>query len=334
MDGFERLRVGDWELLRLTTDQLTVDLVPQLGGTIVSLRRRVDDAELLWQTPWGLRPRGSLSLPGSSEAVMLDTYPGGWQSLFPNAGDTAIVHGVEWGYDGETRLAPFSWTAVTGSVVLTARLVRSPFEVTKVISVRGGEVKVAETVTNVGGEALEVMWGQQVVLGPPLVSAHTVVDADATTVHPDPAVTDDVDYEDVMPWPRSYGNTTYGHSPYGSPSVINLRNLPGPEGDETRLAYLTDFARARVSVRNADADLGLDLEWDGGEWPHLWYSMEAGRRAGFPWFNKGYFFSLTPSTSWPGHGMHDARRVAQTTRWVQPDESCTAQLTVRVHSRR
>lgn len=321
MDGFERLSVGDWELLRLTTDQLSVDLVPQIGGTIISLRRRADDVELLWRTPWGLRPRGSLAVPGGSEAAMLDTFLGGWQTLFPNVGDTAIVHGVEWGYDGEARVAPMSWTAVSGSVVLQSRLVRSPFEVTKVISVRGAEVKVAETVTNVGAEALEVMWGQQVVFGPPLIAEQTVVDAEATTVHPDPNVTDDVEYEDVMPWPRSFGN----------PSLINLRNLPGPQTYETRLAYVTDFIRPRVSVRNSQRDVGVDLEWDPDLFPYLCYSMEAGQREGFPWYNKGYFFSLTPSTSWPARGIHDARRVAQTTLWIQPDTPHTAQLTVRVH---
>lgn len=322
MEGFERLSVGDWELLRLTTDQVILDVVPQLGGTVVSLRRREDDVELLWRTPWGLRPRGSLSVPGSSEAAMLDTYPGGWQSLFPNAGETSIVHGVEWGADGEARLAPFSWTAVSGAVVLRCRLVRSPFEVTKVISVRGSEVKVAETVTNVGGEPLEVMWGQQVVFGQPLISAETVVDAEATTVYPDPAVSVNVSYEDVLPWPRSYGNE----------AVINLRNLPGPETGQTRLAYITDFSRPRLTIRNPELDLGVDLEWDGETWPHLWYSLEAGLRSDFPWYNKGYFFSVTPNTSWPGHGIYDARQVNQSTLWINAEEALTAHLTVRVHS--
>jgi len=321
MDGFERLTVADWELLRMTTDQISLDVVPQLGATVVSLKRRADDAELLWQTPWGLRPRGTLSVPGSSEAEMMDTNPGGWQTLFPNGGDTAIAHGVEWGFDGEARVAPFSWTAVTGAVVLTCRLVRSPFEVTKVITVRGNEAKVAETVKNVGGEPLEVMWGQQVVFGQPLIGASTVVDAEATTTHPDPAVSTDTTYEDVLPWPRSYGN----------PSVINLRNLPGPDAGETRLAYLTDFSRPRLTVRNAERDLGVDLEWDGEVWPHLWYSMEAGLRSDFPWFNRGYFFSVTPNTSWPGHGLYDARHVAQSTLWIQPGQSMSSHLTLRTH---
>jgi hypothetical protein len=253
---------------------------------------------------------------------MLDTYPGGWQTLFPNGGDTAIVHGVEWGHDGEARLSPFSWERWGQSVVLTCRLVRSPFEMIKTISLEGNEVTVRETVTNVGAESLEVMWGQQIVLGEPLVSSQTIVDARATTVHPDPAYSAETSYDDVMPWPRSFGN----------PSPINLRHLPGRQSDESRLAYVTDFIRPSVTVRNPELGLGVELTWDGHHWPHLWYSVEAGQRSGFPWFGEGYFFSLTPSSSWPAHGMHDARRVAQSTLWIHPGEARTSFLTVAVHS--
>jgi hypothetical protein len=321
MVDVERLKVSDWELLRLSTEKIILDVVPGLGATIVSLRRRSDDLELLWRTPWGLRPRGAWSLPGNSEALMFDTYPGGWQTLFPNGGDTAIVHGVEWGHDGEARLSPFGWEQVGSALVLKTRLVRSPFQLTKTISLEGSSVRVTETLKNVGGEALEVIWGQQIVFGEPLIESESIVEAAATTVHPDPTITSGTSYDDVMPWPRSYG----------SDSVINLRQLPLQRANETRLAYLADFIKPTMSVTNPRLDAGVDLEWDAEAWPYLWYSMEAGRRTGFPWFSDGYFLSLTPSSSWPGHGIHDARRVAQSTLWVQPGEVQTSHLVVRVH---
>lgn len=321
MDGLEQLSVNDWELLRLSTDQITVDVLPGLGGTIVSLRRRSDDTELLWRTPWGIRQRGAHAVPGSSEAMMIDTYPGGWQTLFPNGGDTSIVHGVEWGHDGETRIAPFSWQHSEGELELKTRLVRAPFEVTKVIAVSGAEVTVSETLANVGAESLEIIWGQQIVFGEPLISEDTLVEASAVTVHPDQGVTSDAGYEDVMPWPRSHG----------SYAPINLRTLPVRGSAETRLAYVTDFSSHAMSVRNRQRDLGVDLEWNGEVWPFVWYSMEAGGRSGFPWFSDGYFFSLTPCSSWPAHGIHDARQVDQTTLWFHPREVKRSHLKVTVH---
>ena len=49
MPDLEELVVRGWEVLRLTSDSLVVELVPALGGTVTSLRRRADDLELLWQ---------------------------------------------------------------------------------------------------------------------------------------------------------------------------------------------------------------------------------------------------------------------------------------------
>ena len=75
----------------------------------------------------------------------------------------------------------------------------------------------------------------------------------------------------------------------------------------------------------------MDLEWDGGSWPHVWYALEAGGASGYPWFRSGYFLTLTPCTSWPAHGVHEARRVSGTTVWISPGTARTAHATLPVH---
>ena len=65
---------------------------------------------------------------------MIDSLTGGWQTLFPNGGDSVFAHGVEWAYDGEVRLTWMDWEFTGSSVRMTGRLVRSPFEITKIIS--------------------------------------------------------------------------------------------------------------------------------------------------------------------------------------------------------
>ena len=316
----EQLTVRDWEVLRLRSEAVSLDVVPGLGGTVTALSRRSDDAALLWSTPWGLRHRGAWSVPGSSDALMADTYPGGWQTLFPNGGDTAVVQGVEWGSNGEARLTWLDWEADDGSLVLTGRLVRSPFTLRKTFTLEGDEVVLEETVQNVGGESVEVMWGSQLALGGDLVGPGSSVSTSASTVHPDPRSSMANSYGELMPWPRSHGPR----------SVVNLSRVPGPDADETRLSYLADFASPSITVRSPDRRLGLDLSWD-GEWPYVWYSLEAGGRHGFPWYSRGYFLALTPGTSWPAHGLHEVRRSSDTTIWLQPDEVRTARLRLRVH---
>jgi len=314
--------VRGWQVLRLSTEVLVVDVLPGLGGTIWSLTRRTDGAELLWTAPWGLIARGTQPPPATRYGQAADPSPGGWQTLFPNGGDSGSMYGVEWAFDGEVRTTFCDWEFTGSSLVLTARLARSPFEISKIISLRGGELTVGETVRNVGAERVETMWGSRLTLGGGLIGTDTVIDAAATIVRPDPKYSKSTSYDDLSPWPR-------GHGPDG---MINLRTVPGPEAGQSRLAYLSDFTRPWLRVSRPATDLTVDLEWDGSSWPHVWYALEAGGVVEYPWYGKGYFLSLTPGTSWPAHGVSEARRVSDSTAWISPGTARTSYATLRVNA--
>jgi hypothetical protein len=251
---------------------------------------------------------------------MIDSLAGGWQTLFPNAGDSVFVHGVDWGYDGEARLTWMDWEFTGSSVRMTGRLIRAPFELTKIISVRDHEITVAETVRNMGRERIETVWGSQLMFGGALLGRETIVDAAAAVVRPDPQTSPGTSYDDLMPWPRSHG----------SGAMINLGLLPDPEAGETRLAYLSDFSRPMISISRPSHRVGIELEWDAEVFPYVWYAMEAGGRSGFPWYRTGYFLSLTPCTSWPAHGVQDARRISNSTVLIDPSEVLTSYVALRV----
>ena len=50
MAQLEEWRFRGWDVLRLSTEALTAEIIPGLGGTILSLTRRADAAEVLWST--------------------------------------------------------------------------------------------------------------------------------------------------------------------------------------------------------------------------------------------------------------------------------------------
>lgn len=318
----EQFEVRGWPVVRLTSASLTVDVLPQLGAAITSVRRTADALELLHQTPWGLPSRGLPQLSGTAEVQRFDVDPGGWQSIFPNGGDTVTVDGADQGFDGEARISPFDIVELSDTeVTLSTRLRRSPVEMTKTVSVTDDAVTVTETVRNVGRDERDVMWGSTVQFGAPLISKDTEVECGAALVHPDATILYDSDYEDVMPWPRTPGRS----------SVINLRYLPA-RGSENRMAYLTDLAQTRTTVTNRAIECAVTLEWDADPWPHLWYQLEAGGTEGHPWFGKGYFLALTPNSSWPAHGLHDARRISASALKLASGEERTARLSLQVGS--
>jgi hypothetical protein len=323
----ERFSQRGWDIIRLTSENLVVELIPELGGTICSIRRRADDLELLHRTPWGLPRYGGPQLGGTAEVIRNDANPGGWQSLFPNGGDTVVVHGSDQGYDGEARIAPFEVVEDAAGedgdqlTLHVPRLRRSPMTMTKIIKLSGDSVSITETVRNVGAAEREVMWGSQLQFGAPLIGEGTEIDCAANLVHPDATILYDVDYEDVTPWPRTPGPKS---------TMINLRYLPEPGPDSNRLAYLTDFERGTASITNTALGCQVTIDWDVEQWPHLWYRLEAGGDADFPWFGKGWFLALTPNSSWPAHGLHDARRIGSSTLKIQPDEERCSTVSLRV----
>lgn len=308
-----------WEVLRLSSAKMQVEVIPALGGTVTSVRP-AGGRELLWRAPWGLAH--AASRPVHPEAVAAASFPGGWQTLIPGVSDSTALHGVELSPDSEARTARFDWRSSGDSVILTTRLLRTPIEVTKTISVRGAEVTLGETVRNVGRDSRSLTWTSQVVFGAPLVGSRTVVEIPAAIVHPDPRVALEAAYDDLLPWPRCYGTD----------GMVNLRVLPAAGESQTRLGYVSELSLAQARVMSPDSGLVVEMEWDATTWPHVWYSLETGRRSGFPWFGTSGFLALSPSSSWPARPVSEVRRISGTAVVLDPGASRTSYLTLRVTS--
>lgn len=302
-----------WEIVHLTSDQLEVDVVPGKGGDVTSVRWRPLGVDVLWRTRWGLRPRGEHTTIGSSEALLSQAYPGGWQTVFPNAGSPSMEHGVEWGMHGEAWLASYDWAVDDGvspgaaAVELRTDLVRSPFSLVKRITVDGPSVTVTETATNDGAEPVEVTWSQHPAFGAPLVGPSTRVETAARTVWLDPTTPSE--------WPLL-------------PDGADLSRVPAPGAGISRLAFLADFAEGRAGIVNDELGLRADLTWDTSLMPHAWYWLEAGGRAGFPWYSGAYVLALEPATSWPDSGVSGVRATTATQVAIAPGESRTATVTL------
>ncbi|QDP96092.1 hypothetical protein FOE78_09445 [Microlunatus elymi] len=325
----EQLTRRGWQVVRLSSETLAVEVVPELGATICSIRRLGDDLEILHQTPWGLPRYGGTGLSGTAEVIRQDLNPGGWQSIFPNGGDTVVVDGADQGQDGEARVALFEPDqdqqqtdldqTDEGTLRLHARMRRSPIEMTKIIKMDGDQVSVTETVRNVGADEHEVMWGSQLQFGAPLIAPEAEVDCAAGLVHPDATILYDVDYDDVTVWPRTPGAS----------GMINLRTIPKP-GSENRMAYLTEFTAGVATITNSTLDCRVELTWDQISLPHLWYQLEAGDTEDHPWFGTGYYLALTPNSSWPAHGLHDARRIASSTLTLASGEERSTTVSLKI----
>lgn len=314
-----------WDVVRLTSPDLQVDVVPGKGGDITSIRHR-NGVELLWQAPWGLRHKGAASTAGDSAENLIEWYPGGWQTVFPNAGDAVTEHGAEWGMHGEAWLAPYDWEANgSGEIVLRTRLVRSPFELTRRIRVAGDRLTVTETTRNAGGEPVEAAWGHHAAFGPPFLGGSCRLETNAGTFLAD-------DERDLPAGDLAVGaRSTWPYADSRSGAPIDLRDVPGMETSVDRLGYLLDFdGQPYVTLTNVRLGLTARLSWDGAVMPYawLWYEMHAS--SGFPWYKAVYVLGIEPHSSYPGQGLHAIRSKTGTQLTYEPGQSRTATTTLEV----
>ena len=314
-----------WEVVRLVSSDLTVDILPGKGGDITSIRSLASDVELLWQSPWGLRHRGQPFVPGDSEATLMDAYPGGWQTVFPNAGPEVEEHGVTWGMHGEAWLAGYDWEPTgPAEVTLSTRLVRSPFELERRIALDGTALTVTETARNAGGIPIEVAWGHHVAFGPPFLDGSCRLDSPGATVVVDDErdeAASDLPLGESFTWPDAVDRKG---------AALDLREMPGPDQPVDRLLYLTDPVEGAVALTNTRLGLRARLRWDTSVMPYTWLWYETNASPGFPWFKSVYVLGIEPHSSYPGQGLHAIRRKTGTQVRFEPGEARTATTTLDV----
>lgn len=313
--------MSGWEAVRLRSDDLEVTVLPGKGGDVTSIRDRAADVELLWTPRWGLRPPTALPLPGVPEALALDRSGGGWNTMFPNAGRACVEHGVEWGFHGETWLAPFDREDTQDGIRMTTALARSPFTVDKTVRLSGNEVVVSEAVTHVGARPVDVLWCQHPAFGAPLIGPATTVEITGCLVHPD--MPDDLPTTSPPPrWPQ--------HTEVDG-SHVGLSRLDAAGSGGARLAFLGSFDDEKVQARihNPELGLGVDLGWDAEEFPFAWYWYESGGRQDYPWFGTAHSLALEPASGYPS-GVHRARNLTGTELTIGPGETVTKSVTLTV----
>jgi galactose mutarotase-like enzyme len=313
-----------WEIVRLEDELLQLDIVPEKGADILAIRWLPLGLNLLWRSPWGLRPKASIAPTGDSMLRFLTQYPGGWQTIFPNGGDACKENGVELGFHGEASLLPWDWVSETGELICRTELQVLPFKLEKRVSVVGPSVRVTETVENIGSAPQEVMWSHHPAFGAPFISSGTTVEAGAKSFTVDDAR--DTPAGDLEPGAKS--KWPQGLTRSGLP--VDLRMLPDQATPMDRFGYLSGFDEGRASITNRELPLRVDLTWDERIFPHAWYWLEAHATRTYPWFGEAYVFAIEPASSFPGQGLTAVKQKTGLQMTFKPGETktVTVELTI------
>ncbi|MDA8290101.1 MAG: hypothetical protein M0Z33_00220 [Actinomycetota bacterium] len=278
----------------LASGELSVTLLPAKGGDIFRLVDVASGTDVLFKSPWGLRPppwAGSTSMERFIEA-----YPGGWQLLLPNGGDECTYAGARLPYHGEAAVVP--WELLDrrpGAATLGVALRTAPLSVERELAVEGPVLRITERVTNRSPDPYECMWSHHPAFGAPFLDGGCRLSVGCETV-----VADD----------RSPGTLLEAASRHEWPLAtsvaglpVDLRVVPPPGLPRSLLAYAEDFVEPYFAISNPDLGLGVGVRWPREVFPTAWLWQEVHEGAGWPWFRQAYVVAVEPASTSPGQGL-------------------------------
>ena len=252
--------VNGHRALYLENDVLKTTVLPDKGADIYELVHKASGVDFLMKTPQGLRPPDE-----GPPSDFLDNYEGGWQELFPNAGDPCEHWGAYLRFHGEVALLRWSQTVERDdeeetSVLLSVRCPKTGLLLERRMRVRENDpvLEVEEEVTNESGSPAEFVWGHHIVLGGDFLEDGCRLDVPARTL-----ITPEELYEPATArlapgqterWPLARGRD--------GGELVDLGRIPGPEARSHDDVFLTDLDEGRLSVANPHKALRFVLEWD------------------------------------------------------------------------
>jgi hypothetical protein len=295
------------------------------GTDLVEFNYKPADLDFAWLAPGGIRnPLALHSTSPDGLATFLDSYPGGWQEIFPNAGAPAQWAGATYGQHGEVSALPWDVeilddTEDTVAVRFTVRGVKTPCVIAKVVRLRAGVagLEIDESVTNESPVPIRAMWGHHITFGQPfLVPGARITLPPGVTAVPHDEVVGGNGRRVASPQPFAWPVTL---APAGD--EVDFSIVP-PRGTPSELFYLSGFPEdaAWYEIARPESGLGMRVAWDAATLPYLWYWQEFGASRGYPWYGRNYNIGLEPSSSFPTNGLPDA--VANgSALTIQPGES-------------
>ncbi len=308
-------------LLTLATPHIRVVIDPQHGAELVRLENAAG-INMLFAAAWKSPLPANVSRSyGDSVLDWHSEYRGGWQELFPNAGDACVVMGTPLPFHGELSRANWEWSWLEQDTAVVLRCAaRLPLVLERTMRVHAERavLVIDERIVNESPLTVPYIWGHHPAFGPPLAEAGARIDLPATNLIVDAGMDGaavDLQPGSVHTWPL----TRDRHDRPIDLSVI-------PAAPIQRFGFLTDVAEGWYAVRNPARRLGVGLAWDRTIFPHLWFWQEIGGGEELPWYGRAAITALEPMTQWPAHGLAAAVAAGQA-RLLTPGQEVATSLT-------
>jgi hypothetical protein len=301
------------QLIVLENELLRVGVLAGKGADIVELTYKPRDLDFTWLAPGGVRSPADLGSPYRDPlATFVETYPGGWQEIFPNGGAPSTLNGVQFGQHDEVFALPWSVEVVDDTpaaigVRFTTRTHKVPcvLERTMRMDAKSPKVRIEERLVNSAAVPVRAMWGHHITFGPPFLRAGFRIELPQ-------GVTGTPHHAAIEPGGRRVagdGSFSWPHARSQAGDTVDLSVVPD-RGAPSDIVYLSGFPddRGHYEIIDPERAIGSRVEWDARQMPYLWYWQEFGATIGYPWYGQLYTVGLEPFSSYPTDGLERAVR--------------------------
>jgi len=301
-------------MIELRSDALRVAIDAERGGEIVFVGRPGGSNALFheaWETPV---PAGRSMSYGDATLDWLSHYRGGWQVMFPNAGDECTVDGVPHPVHGEVSSAPALVVDVGPTHVALRSPTRLPVVLERSISIALDRpfLLVEERIENDSDRSIPYAWGHHPAFR---ATPGMRIDLPVGAVHFDGLADGPEPDRATGTWPTVQRRN-------GVMEVLD--RVPDPPTE--RVLMLPERPAGWAALRDNETGNGIGLAWDVTAFPHLWLWQELGG-PGFPWYGRARIVALEPVSIWPGDGLARAVERGQA-RSLEPGASASAWIAV------
>jgi hypothetical protein len=318
-------------LCELSSEELSVSVIPQFGGLIWSIEDVSTGTQFLYHHYKEPRPFSSYLEDFPRTDPIHTFFVGGWFEVLPNAGYSTNFAGTSWGLHGETVYIPwevqFDEERDPLSLLTLAKLNRYPMKLYRRLSVRGRELIISERLVNLSPVDLKFSWLHHPTFGGNFLDENVRIEVEETEIVVDNYL--NLKYGELEPgyrgkWPRA--RTKDGR-------VVDLSSLPRRGTQNTNdVVYIPKVNRGKFRIENLKKGVEIEFDYDPSIFPSLWIWRPIGGGPEDPWYGTIYATSLEITTSWPATGLaHQIEMGTAST--LRANSSISTQISVRVTGR-
>jgi len=323
----EELLYKGLRLLTMENEILKISILVDKGTDIIELLYKPKDIDFMWISPVDFKP-GEFDRKN-----FLEGYLGGWQEIIPNGGDSCVYKGAGFNLHDETPQLSWDYeilenTSEKISIKFFVRLNKMPLYIEKIINMKSNEASISidESVSNLGNENLDFMWGHHPCFGEPFLSDSCLIDFKAEEI------TSSIDSISENPLVKPNTTGTLKDFPGIDGKSVDLSKVLDKKSRATDLLYVNKLSENWFSLTNISKKIGIGYVFNKSIFKYLYFWLVYGGSNNYPWFGNTYNLAIEPWSSWPGRGLIEAIK-NNTSLKISPGQTIDSWLKVVVYEK-